>query len=728
MRRVFQLVSRFCAPALFAGALVACDKLPLGLAGLENCIIPPSGGVCRDSLGVVVLTVPAGAVSETVLVKIAAPTTGFDSLPSLVPGTVYDVETVPSLAQLNAAAQLSVKFGFLSLPAGVRLSELGLFRVVTGAWHIASPAVIDSANGILTVSARAFGVYGILGAPVDTVALSRVHDTVQVGGSSQLKALPQDSAFDSLPKRRVRWSSANPLLASVDSTGLVRGVGAGVTTVLARSELAASTVSLTVQVGASAATSTVTVSKDSVASGSAVTLTLQAKDQTGTNITTGGATVTFSYAGGTSTGTVGPVTDNANGTYTAAFTGITAGTPTTIHATINTAQVTSTLPTVAVVPGPISTSQSLVFVASGNVAVGATTTLILLGRDAAGNNLISGGAAVQFTATGGTSKGTIGSTTDVGNGTYTAPFTGDSAGTPTTIGAMISGVPVTSLLPTLAVGGVNLNEPAGMTELSNRPFSSETCNANDYMEPDSVFNGAYGWYQCATVVASGNWSIVSDTTAPESRPLVGQILYPAGFTGSGVPPTTTSNFGIHFTQPGVAFNPGVVYIHVWVKLSSNFQGHPSGVNKIIFWKMGSTVSGGAAVVTLVAFGSGSGPLGFMMRAQGAGSYLPSRPGGATLNLAQNLGQASDNAITRGQWTDAEVVVQTNTPGSYNGVVDVWVRGVHTAHYSDIMWCQTGQPCFWDDVDISPIWGGNSTQTVIANMYMWLDHLYVSGRQ
>jgi hypothetical protein len=201
----------------------------------------------------------------------------------------------------------------------------------------------------------------------------------------------------------------------------------------------------------SSAKSAVTVSGGTVQSGSAVTLTLQAKDGGGNNITTGGETVVFTATGGTSTGTIGATTDHGNGAYTATFTGVTAGTATTIGATINTVAVTSTLPTVTVTPSSVSTTTSTVTVSSGTVQSGGTVTLTLQAKDAASNNLTSGGATVVFTATGGTSAGTIGATTDHGNGTYTATFTGVTVGTATTIGATINAAAVTSTLPTVTV-------------------------------------------------------------------------------------------------------------------------------------------------------------------------------------------------------------------------------------------------------------------------------------
>ncbi len=100
--------------------------------------------------------------------------------------------------------------------------------------------------------------------------------------------------------------------------------------------------------------------------GSLVTLTLQAKDAEGNNLTTGTLAVafSFSYSGGGSTGRISPTTDHGNGTYTATFEADRAGTATTIGATIGTTDVTSSLPTVTVTPGPVSIGESGVSVST----------------------------------------------------------------------------------------------------------------------------------------------------------------------------------------------------------------------------------------------------------------------------------------------------------------------------------------------------------------------------
>ncbi|HEY6107729.1 MAG TPA: Ig-like domain-containing protein, partial [Gemmatimonadales bacterium] len=137
----------------------------------------------------------------------------------------------------------------------------------------------------------------------------------------------------------------------------------------------------------SAAQSVVSVSAPTLASGAAATLTLQAKDAFGNNLTSGGAIVVFTSSGGTSTGSIGSTTDNGNGTYTAAFTGIVAGTATTIGATVNGTAVSTTLPTVTVTAGATSPATSVVSVSSATVASGGSITLTLQGKDAAGNTV-----------------------------------------------------------------------------------------------------------------------------------------------------------------------------------------------------------------------------------------------------------------------------------------------------------------------------------------------------
>ncbi|HET6681311.1 MAG TPA: invasin domain 3-containing protein, partial [Gemmatimonadaceae bacterium] len=203
--------------------------------------------------------------------------------------------------------------------------------------------------------------------------------------------------------------------------------------------------------------SQVSVSLASVASGASVALTLRALDARGRDVGRGGSSVVFAASGGTATGLVGPTTDLGNGSYEATFTGVIAGTATTIGATIDGAPVTTPLPVVRVKPGGFSPAQSTLTVTPRTLLPGGSATLELIARDAAGNQLETGGLDVTLQVSGGSSVGVIGTVTDHGDGRYTAPFTAGQVGTPLTVLAEVDGVPVASAPPTVTVAqGISL--------------------------------------------------------------------------------------------------------------------------------------------------------------------------------------------------------------------------------------------------------------------------------
>ena len=102
--------------------------------------------------------------------------------------------------------------------------------------------------------------------------------------------------------------------------------------------------------------SELSVSTPQVVSGGAATVTLRLRDSHNVAYISTLPVVEFSASGGTSTGSIGAITNNFDGSYSANFTGITAGTATTLHATVNGQEISSALPTVQVVPsGPTFT-------------------------------------------------------------------------------------------------------------------------------------------------------------------------------------------------------------------------------------------------------------------------------------------------------------------------------------------------------------------------------------
>ncbi len=182
-----------------------------------------------------------------------------------------------------------------------------------------------------TFTATATGVL----APPATVTVTPNPDTLASGSTLQLTATPKDSAGNPLAGRTVTWTTSDTTIAKVSATGLVTAVKVGTATITATVQGVAGTATVVVKPGpASVTQSFVSVSASTVAVGGAVTLKLTTRDAAGDSLTTGGYTVAFTQSGGTSAGTIGAVTDNANGTYTATFTATTAGTPVAIGATI----------------------------------------------------------------------------------------------------------------------------------------------------------------------------------------------------------------------------------------------------------------------------------------------------------------------------------------------------------------------------------------------------------
>src|SRR5205814_782372 len=150
-------------------------------------------------------------------------------------------------------------------------------------------------------------------------------------------------------------------------------------------------------------------------------VTIVVKDTAGNAVTgLAGGAFGFSLSGGTSAGAFGPVTETATpGTYTANFTGTTAGTASTLTATVGGVTLTSH-PTVQVSAGPVSGANSTAGFAAPTVFAGATDVVTIGVRDAAGNPIGGlAGTAFGLSLSGGTSAGTFGPVTASGPaGTY----------------------------------------------------------------------------------------------------------------------------------------------------------------------------------------------------------------------------------------------------------------------------------------------------------------------
>jgi hypothetical protein len=201
---------------------------------------------------------------------------------------------------------------------------------------------------------------------------------------------------------------------------------------------------ITVTVGNVSPLSTVTPATTSTNSGVDDILTIVVKDDAN-NAVSGLLRPAFLLRtqGGTSTGTFAlTVTESSTtpGTYTLAFKGEKAGTPTTIITNVNGTELNSK-PTIQVNPGAVSSKTSSAEFAAPTVQAKKTVDLKIHLNDAAGNPVPGKAASISFK----TSAGVVGAAAESKTvpGRYTATFTAGATG-PATISAIVDGVEIKS--------------------------------------------------------------------------------------------------------------------------------------------------------------------------------------------------------------------------------------------------------------------------------------------
>jgi hypothetical protein len=588
-------VPRWCVTVVALGVLTATQNTCGGevLPAPQTSNIHTTGDTVSFGDGTLTVIVPPQGISEDG--GLTAAVLGARSVPAsalLVSTSAYDLSVTPSSLRLLKPWTVLVRYAGFQMPSGVRGQELRLHRVTGGGWQPVAGGINDAASGTVSASVTDVGRFGLLGLPVRTLAVTPSTVTVGVGATQLITATARDSLGNVLPDRGVSFTTSAPATVAVSGSGVVTGVAPG-----------------------------------------------------------------------------------------------------SAHVTV-TSETRSVQVPVTVTSGPVSTSRSLVSVSWPTVAVGGTVTLALQAKDAAGSDITTGGLVVAFSVSGGTSAGTIGPTTDNGDGSYTATFTATAAGTATSVHATIGGAAVTSTLPTLTVtsGGTAFwpNEPPGFTKFTERAFNSEPPNgpAED------------GWTSDYLPDPSGV-TIVTDPSAPYSPPNVGQALFYTGFpSGSGPVDAERYLTGTSATQ---------LYISFWLKFSSNWYGNGSSVNKIFFIWIHD-----APAVYFQAYGSGNGPLIPLVTTQNTPADHDPWWGN----------QNSSVQVVRGAWQRWEVLLVCNTAGNADGVLKWWVDGTLIGSYNNVQYASASQGHTWQTVAWNPTYGGGGP-AVPADQYQWIDHIYVS---
>jgi adhesin/invasin len=379
-----------------------------------------------------------------------------------------------------------------------------------------------------------------------------------------------------------------------------------------------------------AATSTANV-PGAGSSGTPTTITIQAKDQFGNNVTVGGATVEMTVSGANSFGPA-TATDNGDGTYTVSYTPAASG-PDQIDITLNGTPISGSPFSTTVAIG--SASQIQVFAGNNQSApIGATLPAepTVLVTDLGGNPVP--GVAVQFTVTGGGGSVLVGSAQTGANGQVGVPWTlgpvtGSNNLSATATG--LSGSPV--VFSATATPGT-----ASVSILSHLPDPSDAGQAvtvsyqvtSGVTTPTGTVTVGDGVDSCNGSVAAGSCGLV--LTTPGTRTLTASYSGDANFNpGMSAGAGHTVNLGASSTAiTGHAPDPSVLGQGIAVDVTVTGSGPTPGGSVSV--SDGSTscniaLSGGSGSCVLTPTSAGSKTL--VATYGGDGSYQGSVSPGAT---------------------------------------------------------------------------------------------------
>ncbi len=259
---------------------------------------------------------------------------------------------------------------------------------------------------------------------------------------------------------------------------------------------------------ASAATSTISAGAASLTAdgASSTPITVRLKDAQGNFLTASGGTVVIS----TNAGNVTATTDNGNGTYSATLTSSTLATTAAVTFTLGGTAGTNQA-SVAFVAGAASAGTSTVAAAPTSiVANGISTSVITVQlRDAFNNPRTTGGTPVVISAVG----GTVGATTDNGNGSYTATFTSGTAAGPATVSFTVNGTTATNQATVTLVAGAPSAATSMITATPSRVEANGTSTSLVTVSLKDAFGNEISSGAGATVTMSttlGNLGTVTD--------------------------------------------------------------------------------------------------------------------------------------------------------------------------------------------------------------------------
>lgn len=304
--------------------------------------------------------------------------------------------------------------------------------------------VTGKERGTVIITARtgrvkASATVNVFSVPAASVVVSAPSNTVTRGAQLQATAVARDANGNVLAGKVVGWSSSNPSVAQVNSSGLITGLAVGSTTINAVVDSKIGTLAVSV-IGANPTSMSIVPGSATIPLGATATLTAEVKDQGGNVMP--GQSVSWSSA------SPSIATVNSLGLVTA----IAAGTA-TIQATSGTLSAQATITVTNATIASVSVSPS-----TAQLAAGGTQQLTAQAYDASGNQIPN--AAITWGSSNPTvaSVSAMGLVTAVGTGnaTISATASGKTGTAAVSVAApppaVVASVTVTFNSPTLTVG------------------------------------------------------------------------------------------------------------------------------------------------------------------------------------------------------------------------------------------------------------------------------------
>lgn len=387
--------------------------------------------------------------------------------------------------------------------------------------------------------------------------------------------------------------------------------------------------------------------------GTPVTLTINAFNSDDSPQTVGGLALSSSVVSGTSSGNFSTIVDNHNGSYTYTFTPTTVGTAATIEvSTTTTTFYLMNSITLNVSPGPANSTNSSLASTSNTVVSGNSVTLTAQIRDQY-NNPISSGATIAFQGTGGTSTGTFGTVNNMGNGVYTATFTGVLAGTTKTLSVTVNGTPLTMTTPITVTPGI------ASSITTTLAVSTSSLPSGTDSTVTATLRDANGNRIPSGVLVSFNKSGGTSTGTFGSVVNQGNGVYTTTYTGilAGSAQTISVSVDSLLLTPTatIAVIPGAPSVSnssTTISSATVVSGSYSTVTATIKDLNNNPIETGITVTFAKSGGTSTGTFGTVSN-QGAGQYNV-RYNGVTAGTAQNI-QVQINGVNFGSTVAVSVV-------------------------------------------------------------------------